>query len=237
MGGSRVLIVDDERDLLTVLEFHLRGAGFTVITAASGGEALRWAVEGHPDLILLDVMLPDLSGTEVCRLLKQDPRTRHIPIIFLTARSSEMDRVKAFELGGDDYVVKPFSNRELILRCKAVLRRGVEPAEPVDENWLGLGVLEVDIPRHRVRVSGQDIPLTALEFRLLTTLMQRRGRVQTREVLLEDVWGISAEVSTRTVDTHVKRLREKLGAADAYVETVRGVGYRFIESLEELAGS
>jgi two-component system phosphate regulon response regulator PhoB len=211
-----------------MVDLHLRRAGFETVLARSGGEALRWANEARPDLILLDIMLPDLPGTEVCRLLRHDPNTRQTPVIFLSAKGEEADRVRGLELGADDYVVKTAGMRELVLRVQAVLRRSGERSTG-DSDRATFGILELDIAAHRVYVEGQEIALTALEFRLLRTLLERRGRVQTRETLLEDVWGISADITTRTVDTHVKRLREKLLAAEKYIETVRGVGYRFAE--------
>jgi two-component system phosphate regulon response regulator PhoB len=226
---AKILIVDDEPDLLGMVDVHLRRAGFETIKARTGGEALRWAGESRPDLILLDIMLPDLPGTEVCRLLRHDPATRHIPVIFLSARSDEADRIRGFELGADDYIIKTAGMREMVLRVQAVLRRAGEKPAPEAEHQ-SFGDLELDIPGHRAWVNEAEVNLTALEFRLLRTLLERRGRVQSRETLLEDVWGISADVTTRTVDTHVKRLREKLGVAGRYVETVRGVGYRFAES-------
>ncbi len=232
MTPQRILIVDDERDLVSTLAYNLEREGFITATADNGKNALDRASEGEvPDLIILDLMLPDISGFEVCRRLRQQERTRATPVIMLTAKGEEIDRVVGFEVGADDYVVKPFSVRELLLRVKAVLRRvhtdettpaGELPAEALIE----FGRLRIDVPGHRVWVDTEEIRLTALEFRLLTTFLARRGRVQTREVLLTDVWGIEAEVTTRTVDTHVKRLREKLGPAGNYVETLRGVGYR-----------
>jgi two-component system, OmpR family, phosphate regulon response regulator PhoB len=223
-----ILVVDDETDLLDILEYNLRREGFHTRRATTGQEALtQVAIDPVPDLVLLDLMLPDISGTEVCRELRASERTRATPIVMLTAKGDEIDRVVGFELGADDYVVKPFSVRELILRLRAVLRRvgsGEPDTEPED---LRFGVLRVDAPAHRVWVREQEVKLTALEFKLLTTFATRRGRVQTREILLSDVWGIDAEVMTRTVDTHVKRLREKLGEAGVYIETLRGVGYRF----------
>jgi len=169
-------------------------------------------------------MLPDMPGTEVCRQIRADARTRKIPLIMVTAKSDEIDRVVGFEVGADDYVVKPFSVRELLLRIRAVLRR----AQPValKEDTLSLGRLRIDIPGHKVWVEEEPVRLTALEFKLLQTFVERKGRVQTRESLLSDVWGMEADITTRTVDTHVKRLRDKLGAAGTYIETIRGVGYR-----------
>ncbi len=225
-----VLIVDDERDLVSLLDFNLREAGFETAAATTGEQALARARGRVPDLVLLDLMLPDLSGTEVCRQLKGDPRTRQVPVIMLTAKGEEVDRVVGLELGADDYVVKPFSMRELVLRVKAVLRRAprVGPERPPTS----VGPIRVDVEAHRCLVAGEEVPLTPLEFKLLTTLMARLGRVQSREQLLEDVWEMSSELETRTVDTHVKRLREKLGAGRDLLETVRGVGYRLVDPSE-----
>jgi len=224
--------VDDERDLLSVLDFNLRAAGFETILATSGEQALLHLRRRVPDLVLLDVMLPDLSGTEICRAIKADPRTKHVPVVMLTARGEEVDRVVGFELGADDYVTKPFSVRELVLRLKAILRRrgagGRTPERPPD----AIGPIRVDLEAHRAFVDGAEIQLTPLEFKLLTTFMARLGRVQSREQLLEDVWEMSSEIETRTVDTHVKRLREKLGSGRDLLETVRGVGYRLVEPNE-----
>ncbi len=220
-----VLIVEDERDLERVIAYNFRQAGFDVVSAHSGETALRAVKEERFDLILLDLMLPDIPGTEVCRRLKQNPQTKNIPIIVVSAKGEEVDRVVGFELGADDYVVKPFSVRELILRARAVLRRaegGTDTHEKFD-----FGILKVDRAAHRAWVSDQEITLTALEFRLLMMLYDRRGRVLTRDFLLDEVWGTHADVTTRNVDTHVKRVREKLGDAGEYIETVRGVGYRF----------
>jgi two-component system phosphate regulon response regulator PhoB len=185
-----------------------------------------------PDLLLLDLMLPDLSGLEICRQLKADPATRNLPIIMLTARSEEIDRVVGFELGADDYVPKPFSVRELQLRIQAILRRSQRP-EPVTANEITFGKLRISPEAHRVWVAGEEITLTSTEMKLLLTLYGRKGRVQTRGSLLDEVWEANPENNTRTVDTHIKRLREKLGATGDYVETVRGVGYRFVDSLPE----
>ena len=225
-----VLIVDDERDLVSLLDFNLREAGFETATAATGEQALAQVRRRVPDLVLLDLMLPDLSGTEVCRQLKGDPRTRDVPVVMLTAKGEELDRVVGFELGADDYVVKPFSMRELILRTKAVLRRATRagPERPPES----VGPIRVDVEAHRCHVAGQEVALTPLEFKLLTTLMARLGRVQSREQLLEDVWEMSSELETRTVDTHVKRLREKLGPGRDLLETVRGVGYRLVDPAD-----
>ncbi len=226
--SKKILVVDDEADVLDLVCMNLRGAGFTVITAETGATAIQKARAEQPELIVLDIMLPEMTGLEVCKTLKKDNTTVHIPIIMLTAKAEEVDRVVGLELGADDYVSKPFSPRELVLRVKSVLRRGHDKAVP-DER-LTHGELVLDRARHEVLVKGKRIDLTATEFKLLDVLMVRRGRVQSRERLLNDVWGYESMIDTRTVDTHVRRLREKLGKASAYIETVRGVGYRIIES-------
>ncbi len=230
-----ILVIEDEADLAQVVEYNLRKAGHDVVTAPRGLRGLELARERRPDLVLLDLMLPDISGTEVCKQLRADASTRDTPIVMLTAKGEEIDRVVGFEVGADDYVVKPFSVRELMLRVQAILRRGGEPAEPAQQRIV-FGVLEVDRDAHRVWVEASERELTALEFKLLTTLYDRRNRVQSRSVLLADVWGITADITTRTVDTHVKRLREKLGAAGVYVETVRGAGYRFTDRPDSPGG-
>jgi len=227
-----VLVIEDEVDLATTLEYNLKQAGFQVKLAHSGRQGFAAATsEPVPDVIVLDLMLPDLSGTELCRRLRDQERTRDVPVIMCTAKGEEIDRVVGFEIGADDYIVKPFSVRELILRIRALLRR-VQRGE-AEPSRLRFGILELDRDAHRAWVGGVEIELTALEFRLLHAFLSRRGRVQTRDALLGEVWGIDADVTTRTVDTHVKRLREKLGDAGAYIETLRGVGYRFKGELEE----
>ncbi|MCC6751301.1 MAG: response regulator transcription factor [Deltaproteobacteria bacterium] len=227
-----VLLVDDEQDLLESLDYALKKEGFQTRLARTGREALERALEKPPpELVVLDLMLPDLPGTEVCRQLRQQATTRDVPIVMLTARGEEIDRVVGFEVGADDYVVKPFSVRELVLRLRAILRRAHSGEEPVAPQ--SFGRLRVDPSGHRVWVDDEEVTLTALEFRLLLTLFSRRGRVQSRDQLLAEAWGITADVTTRTVDTHVKRLRQKLGAAADYVETLRGVGYRFRARLDE----
>lgn len=227
---ARILVIEDERDLQRILEYNLRKAGHEVAQAFQGSEGLKEVQKARPDLILLDLMLPDLSGIEVCRTLKADLRTREIPIMMVTAKGEEIDRVIGFELGAEDYIVKPFSVRELLLRIQAVLRRlHVKPSEGA---FIEFGHLKMDPEAHRTWVEGREVQLTSLEFRLLMTLLERRNRVQTRAMLLEDVWGLPEERDVRTVDTHVKRLREKLGVAQSYIETVRGTGYRFVDSPE-----
>ncbi|MBK8792380.1 MAG: response regulator transcription factor [Holophaga sp.] len=231
---TRVLVIEDERDLQQVLAYNLRKEGFDVLQALDGLEGLRTAKVHKPDMILLDLMLPDLPGTEVCKALKADATTREIPVLMLTAKGEEIDRVLGFELGAEDYVVKPFSVRELLLRIHAILRRvqGAKTSNP--EDTVTFGRLRIDTAAYRAWVDATEIQLTSIEFRLLVMLYERRNRVQTRASLLEDVWGLQADTETRTVDTHVKRLREKLGAAEIYIETVRGVGYRFAASPEEV---
>jgi two-component system phosphate regulon response regulator PhoB len=230
--AQKVLVIEDEPDIVRVLSYNLQQAGYDVLTASRAGDGLRLAQTIQPDLILLDLMLPDRSGTEVCRALKSDPKTRATPVILVTAKGEEVDRVVGFELGADDYVTKPFSVRELVLRVRAILRRN--DSERPAEDAFTFGKLRVERSAHRVFVENEEVPLTALEFRLLTTLIDRKNRVQSRETLLGDVWGIHMQVETRTVDTHIKRLREKLGAAGVYIHTVRGVGYRFADNPAEL---
>ena len=221
----KILIVDDEADALEVLGFKLREAGFTPLFAKDGARALAAVRGDRPDLIVLDLMLPEVEGLEVCKILRRDPATARIPILMLTARATEMDRVVGLELGADDYVTKPFSPRELVLRIRKLLGRAKAEDEPAAQ--LRFGEIEIDVPRHLVRVGGRAIALTATEFKLLELLARRRDRVQSRDRLLQDVWGYENPIDSRTVDTHMRRLREKLGGAAAHLETVRGVGYRF----------
>jgi phosphate regulon transcriptional regulator PhoB len=223
-----ILIVDDEPDVLDLLVYNLQKAGYKTMTARDGASALQKARDEVPSLIVLDLMLPQMDGTEVCRHLKAEPKTAHIPIIMLTAKAEEVDRVVGLELGADDYVTKPFSPREMALRVKGVLRRASGKGAPAE--ILKFGDITVDIAKHEVTLKGKVVDLTATEFKLLATLLERRGRVQSRDRLLTDVWGYEGDVDTRTVDTHMRRLREKLGKASDYVETVRGVGYRFADA-------
>ena len=223
-----ILVVEDERDVQTILEFNLKEAGFEPLRATRGEDALAWLRARVPDVVLLDLMLPDIPGTEVCRRIKADPRTAQVPVIMLTARGDELDRVVGLELGADDYVTKPFSVRELLLRIRAILRRTSAPAAPA-RPVVSIGPVRLDREAHRCTVEGRDVELTPIEFKLLGTLMDRAGRVQSRERLLGDVWELSEGVESRTVDTHVKRLRDKLKPAGDLVETVRGLGYRFVE--------
>jgi two-component system phosphate regulon response regulator PhoB len=222
---SKILVVDDEPDALEVLGFKLREAGFEPVFAKDGARALAAARDERPDLMVLDLMLPEVDGLEVCKILRRDPATAGIPILMLTARAAEMDRVLGLELGADDYVTKPFSPRELVLRIRKLLSR--KPPSDETASHLRLGEIDIDVPRHIVQVSGREVTLTVTEFRLLELLARRRGRVQSRDRLLQDVWGYENPIDSRTVDTHMRRLREKLGAAARRLETVRGVGYRF----------
>jgi two-component system phosphate regulon response regulator PhoB len=226
-----ILIVDDEPDLLATLEYNLKREGYETRSAENGRDALAAFAAVPADLVILDLMLPDMPGTEVCRRLRATEGGRAVPVLMLTAKGDEIDRVVGFEVGADDYVTKPFSVRELMLRVGAILRRAIpESSEPGPTTF---GCLKMDREAHRVWVEGEEVSLTALEFRLLATFLDRRGRVQSRETLLTDVWGMNPDVTTRTVDTHIKRLREKLGPAGAYVETLRGVGYRFREGIDD----
>jgi len=220
----KILLVDDEPDALEVLGFKLRQAGYNALLAKDGARAIALARDERPALIVLDLMLPEVDGLEVCKILRRDPNTAAIPIIVLTARAAEMDRVLGLELGADDYVTKPFSPRELLLRIKKLLVRTQSSEDTSAE--LRMGELTLDVGRHEVTVAGAPLVLTATEFKLLEILIRRRGRVQTRDRLLQDVWGYDNPIDSRTVDTHMRRLREKLGDNARYLETVRGVGYR-----------
>src|SRR6516162_7782761 len=223
-SGSKILIIEDERDVADLLTLNLRKAGFRTSTAADGASGLQKVRGARPDFVVLDLMLPKMSGLEVCKILKSDTATSQIPIMILTAKAEEIDRIVGLEFGADDYVTKPFSPREVALRIRAILRRGEK-----QEETLQSGPITIDPARHQVRVSGKRVHLTSLEFKLLRTLIQRRGRVQDRDKLLNDVWGYESVIDTRTVDTHVSRLREKLGKAGVAIETVRGFGYRLRE--------
>src|SRR2546423_12034573 len=226
-SGRKILIIEDETDVADLLTLNLRKAGYRVSTAADGASGLQKARDNRPDFIILDLMLPKMSGLEVCRILKSDIATAQMPILMLTAKAEEIDRIVGLEFGADDYVTKPFSPREIILRIKAILRR--TESGPDDER-LSVGPIAMDPARHKVFVNGKSVNLTSLEFKLLWTLMQRRGRVQNRDRLLNEVWGYESLIDTRTVDTHVRRLREKLGPAGDVIETIRGFGYRLREN-------
>ena len=230
---SSILIIEDEEDLLSTLKYNLEHAGYQTHAFMTGEEGLDWATEhGPPSLALLDVMLPGISGIEVCYRLRSHERTCMTPVMFLSARGEDIDRVVGFELGADDYLVKPFNVRELLLRIRAILRRSDQSTQQ-QESQVIYGSLKIDHKRHQVWVAGEEIILTALEFKLLAVLISRKGWVQSRDTLLADVWDVNVPVQTRTVDVHVKRLREKLGPIGFAVETIRGIGYRFRELPQE----
>ncbi len=222
--SQSILIVDDEPDTIELIGFNLKAAGFACITAGDGAEALKKARSLIPQLIILDLMIPEVDGLEVCKLLRRDVNTASIPILMLTAKASELDRVLGLELGANDYLTKPFSPRELVLRVKNLLKKEQTESEKGETHQVG--ELFIDIPRHLVTVSRKPVDLTATEFKLLTILIKRRNRVQTRDQLLQDVWNYESMIDTRTVDTHMRRLRDKIGKAAKHLDTVRGVGYR-----------
>jgi two-component system phosphate regulon response regulator PhoB len=225
---KKVLIVEDERDLAELLAYNLEKEGYQALVTGTGLEGLETARRELPDLILLDLMLPGMMGTEVCSSLRHSDKTRGIPVLMLTARGDEIDRVVGFEMGADDYIVKPFSMRELMLRIRAILRRSGQ--EPVNaERQITMGTIAIDCGSHRVTVAGAEIELTSTEYKLLLYLAEHSGRVMKRELLLQDVWGYNFVGDTRTVDTHVTRLRNKLGDAGEMIKTVRGFGYKLEE--------
>jgi two-component system phosphate regulon response regulator PhoB len=233
-GGANytnsILIIEDEKDISDLIAYHLKQAGFSIIASLDGPSGLEQARKTRPSLIILDLMLPGMDGKDICRALKSNPLTSSIPVLMLTAKAEEVDRVIGLELGADDYVTKPFSPRELILRVKAILRRKSSDAE--GGKVIQIGRLLIDIDRHHVSVDKKPIQLTSTEFKLLVELASKRGRIHTREQLLDKVWGYTYEGYARTVDTHIRRLREKLGVLGDSIETVRGVGYRFQEEKE-----
>ena len=229
--SQRILLIEDEPDIRKTLEYNISREGFDIVSASSLSDGKKQLDSSSFSLILLDLMLPDGSGLDLCREIKSDKEKLSIPIIILTAKDDEVDKVVGFELGADDYVTKPFSVRELILRIKAVLKRGERKQENL-EVQRQFGELIIDVDSHEVFVNNESVTLTALEFKLLRQLVDRRGRVQSRDQLLADVWGYSADVTTRTVDTHIKRLREKLGSMGKYVQTIRGVGYKFTRTSD-----
>lgn len=225
MKMKKVLVIEDERDMADLLAYNLEKEGYRPILAMTGLEGLESAMRELPDLILLDLMLPGMMGTEVCRRLRQSERTRGIPVLMLTAKGDEMDRVVGFEIGADDYITKPFSMRELLLRIQAILRRSSQDI-PVTDRIISRGTISIDCGSHRVTVSGNEIDLTGKEFKLLLYLADHAGRVISRELLLQEVWEYNYVGDTRTVDTHVTRLRSKLGDAGRLISTVRSFGYR-----------
>jgi len=222
---AKILIVEDDKNILKLVKYNLDKDGYDCMTSITGEEALDILEKEPIDLIVLDLMLPKMDGFEVCRRIRQDDKHKEIPVIMLTAKGQEVDRIVGLELGADDYMVKPFSPRELSLRIKAILKRG--KIREIKKDVLHAGLLRLNIPEHEATVDGKKIVLTLMEFKLLALLMQRAGRVQTRDTLLLDVWGMEAEIYTRTVDTHIKRLREKLGKAGKLIETIVGLGYKF----------
>lgn len=223
---ATILVIEDDKDIANLIAYHLGKANYKAVIAYDGQTGLDLVNKQHPALIILDLLLPEIDGLEVCRILKANEDIKHIPIIMVTAKGEEVDKVVGFELGADDYIVKPFSPRELILRVRAVLRRFSAPLEKI---ILEADGLRLDIDGHKITIDGKPIYLTPTEFNLLVTLMHKRGKVLTREMLLEKAWGYSFQGYARTVDTHVKRLREKLKEKAYLIETVRGVGYRFKE--------
>lgn len=231
--ADRILVVDDEPEIVALVAYHLAKAGYRVATAASGSDALEVARRERPSLIVLDLMLPGMSGFDVLEQLRADESTREVAVLMLTARREEPDRIRGLSLGADDYLTKPFSPAELVLRVGAILRR-TGSATPVSADTLVIGPLHIDRAAMTVRVDGQDVELTPTEFKLLLTLAERRGRVQGRGHLLETVWEAAPDIQTRTVDMHVQRLRSKLGAAGELIETVRGFGYRLRASAPRL---
>lgn len=225
MDKKKILVVDDEPDVTDLVAYHLKAKSFQVETLNDATASISRARSLQPDLIILDIMMPHLSGIQVCRILRADNKLAKVPIIFLTAKAEAHDRIEGLESGADDYLSKPFSPKELVLRVESILRRVAAPKEAVSSK-LQVGEIHLDSDTHRVTVKGEALELTATEFRLLRLMMERQGRVQTREHLLLNVWNYSTEIETRTVDTHVRRLREKLGTEAGWIETIRGVGYR-----------
>ena len=224
-ASDRVLVVDDEPEIVALVVYHLARAGFRVSSASSGTDALEIARRERPALIVLDLMLPGLSGYEVLEALRADPATAEVAVLMLTARREEADRVRGLTLGADDYLTKPFSPQELVLRVRAIIRR-VSSRNTEESDVLTIGPLRIDRSAHHVAVDGDEVELTPTEYRLLLTLAERRGRVQDRGHLLETVWEAAPDIQTRTVDMHIQRLRSKLGVAGELIETVRGFGYR-----------
>lgn len=227
-NANKILIVDDEKDLIELIGYQLKKEGFTVETTTQPLKVIGMARNFAPSLIILDVMMPNLSGFQVCQLIREDEQLKHIPILFLTAKSDSEDRVKGLEIGGDDYLTKPFEFRELLLRIRSILRRTGNKSL-INKSILSAGNIVMDIDRFFISCDGEEITLTVTEFKLLQLLIERKGRVQTRENLLVNVWNYEADIETRTVDTHIRRLREKLGKCGNIIETIRGVGYKINE--------
>lgn len=225
---KKILVVDDEPDVTDLVAYHLKAKGFHVETLNDATASISKARNYSPDLLILDIMMPHLSGIQICRILRNDNKLARIPIIFLTAKAEPQDRIEGLESGADDYLPKPFSPKELVLRVESILRRVSAPPAPSTAK-IQIGEILIDSDTHRVTVRGAAVDLTATEFKLLRLMMERQGRVQTREHLLLNVWNYSTEIETRTVDTHIRRLREKLGDEADWIETIRGVGYRIAE--------
>jgi len=223
-----ILIVEDETDIMQLIDWHLRSEGYTTFKAADGNKGLDMAEKKTPDLILLDLILPGMDGLEICKSLKRSSKTQNIPVVMLTAKGEEVDRIVGFELGADDYIVKPFSPRELILRLRAILRR--QEKEPAEESLLTYQDLQIDLESYRVWLKDEELKLTVTELNLLMELIQNQGKVRTRDQLLDRVWGYQFDGYARTVDTHIRRLRQKIGPYAESIETVRGIGYRFKEA-------
>jgi two-component system phosphate regulon response regulator PhoB len=232
-GSDLVLVVDDEPHIVALVAYHLAKAGYRVVTATTGTDAVDEARRERPSLVILDLMLPGISGFEVLKRIRADANTRDIAVLMLTARRDELDRIEGLSLGADDYLTKPFSPQELVLRVKAILRRVGTPASAHDV--VSIGSLQIDRAAHRVSVDGTEVELTPTEFRLLLLLAERKGRVQARSHLLQTVWDAAPDIQTRTVDMHVQRLRAKLGSAGDRIETVRGFGYRFNDEARSSA--
>lgn len=229
---DKILIVEDDENIARLIQYNLSQEGFLADICENGAKVSSFLKQSKYNLILLDLMLPDKDGLTICKSLRSDAKTSSIPIIMVTAKGQEIDRIMGFEYGADDYVVKPFSTKELILRIKALLKRSQKgKVNDKKQGVLKSGVIKMDLDEHKVYVNQKEVDFTMMEFNLLKVLMERKGRVQRREQLLEDVWDISADVTSRTVDTHIKRLRKKLGEYENLIETVRGVGYRFETSL------
>ena len=225
---KKILVVDDESDVTELVAYHLKAKGFQVEVINNPNSSIGTARSFLPDLVILDVMMPDLNGIQICRMLRAYTKLKKVPVIFLTAKAEENDRIQGLETGADDYICKPFSTKELVLRVQTILRR-LSDGMPAEPKHIQVGQILIDIDRHHVSLHGKPLELTATEFNLLRLLMERRGRVQTREHLLINVWNYETEIETRTVDTHVRRLREKLGTEADWIETIRGVGYRIAE--------
>ncbi|MFH0771324.1 MAG: response regulator transcription factor [Candidatus Omnitrophota bacterium] len=231
MSKEDILIIEDDKNISRLIKYNLEKENYDAFAVPNGEEALEFLKRYPADLIILDIMLPKMDGFEVCRAIKQEPKLKDIPVIMVTAKGEEMDRVVGLELGADDYIIKPFSPRELVLRVKAILRRSGKVSP--ENNIIKAGELLIDTDKYKVLSGKKEIELTPMEFKLLVALAQRRGRLQLRERLLSDVWGLTSEVDTRTIDTHIKRLREKLGKFGALIRTVRGLGYKFREEDED----